>query len=345
MIADLKRVYEQASRDCAARIAALSARTDMENLQTIIYQRQYQIALKKQIDAILDMLQTEEFTSISDYLSKSYEDGFISSLYSLQKQDIPLCFPIDQSAVVKAIQTDSKISTNLYTRLGEDIKGLKTSIRAEISRGIANGFGYNEIAAQIAKGMNTPFKKAYNNAIRISRTEGTRVANQAAIDASRKAKAKGCDIVKQWSAHLDARTRDSHWAIHRQIRELDEPFSNGLMFPGDPSGRPEEVINCRCGLNQRARWALGRDETQMLGDVSQMDEKTKKRIAEMLNIPLDELEEYSKSIVPVNAKNYEDFKEKYSKIWNYKGSDLEKEAEARIAGYKAKRKNKQTPKG
>ena len=62
----------------------------------------------------------------------------------------------------------------------------------------------------------------------------------------------------------------------------------------------------------------------------------------MLNIPLDELEEYSKSIVPINAKNYEDFKEKYSKIWHYKGSDLEKEAEARIAKHKAER-NK--PKG
>ena len=75
---ELKRVYEKASQDCADKIAALSARTDMENLQSIIYQKQYQQALKKQIDGILDVLHGDEFESISAYLHECYEDGYIS---------------------------------------------------------------------------------------------------------------------------------------------------------------------------------------------------------------------------------------------------------------------------
>lgn len=263
MIEDLKRIYEQASKDCADKIAALSARTDMENLQSIIYQKQYQQALKKQIDGILELLYANEFEKIADYLNMSYEEGFVETLYSLHQQGIPLMFPIDQNAVVKAIQTDSKISTTLYSRLGEDIKALKTSIRAEISRGIVAGLSYNEIAKNIASGMNSPFNKAYNNALRISRTEGNRVANQATMDACYNARDKGADVVKSWDSTLDGKTRESHRMVDGEIKELDEKFSNGLMFPCDPAGGAAEVINCRCALLQDARWALEGSFTKM----------------------------------------------------------------------------------
>lgn len=263
VIKDLKLIYKQASEDCAAKIAALSARTDMENIQSIIYQKQYQTALKKQIDGILELLQANEFEKIADYLGVCYENGFLESLYSLNKQGIPLIFPIDQEAVVKAVQTDSKISTDLYTRLGEDIKELKTSIRAEISRGISNGSSYNDIAKQIALGMNSPFKKAFNSAVRISRTEGNRIANQSAMDACYRARDKGAEVVKQWDSTLDGKTRPSHRKADGEIRELDEKFSNGLMYPGDSSGGAAEVVNCRCALLQSARWALEGGMTKM----------------------------------------------------------------------------------
>jgi hypothetical protein len=35
-----------------------------------------------------------------------------------------------------------------------------------------------------------------------------------------------------------------------QKRKLDEKFSNGLMFPGDPAGGAYWVINCRCAMRQ-----------------------------------------------------------------------------------------------
>lgn len=83
-------------------------------------------------------------------------------------------------------------------------------------------------------------------------------------DAQHAAKGKGADIVKQWDAVLDGRTRDSHRRVDGEIRELDEKFSNGLMFPGDPSGSAAEVINCRCTSNTRSKWALDEDELETL---------------------------------------------------------------------------------
>ena len=287
----LERVYGQARNDCENKIRELSSRTDLENLQSIIYQKQYQEALKKQLEGILDNLQSEEFTSIADYLQKSYHNGYIGVMYDLTKQGIPLIVPVNQNQVVKALQTDSKLSKGLYARLGEDVNYLKRSIRAELSRGIANGSTWNEIAGKIAKGMNSPFNTSINNAIRIARTEGHRVQQSAALDAQYRAKEKGADIVKQWDSTLDNRTRPHHRMLDGQIRELDEDFEvDGLkaQAPGH-FGKPKEDCNCRCCLLQRARWALDEDE-------------------------LNELKERAAYFGLDKTKDFEEFKQKYLRL-------------------------------
>lgn len=222
-------------------------------MQSKVYQKQYQESLKKQVGDILDTMKEKEFTTVSDYLNKCYEEGFVGTMYDLQGQGIPLCFPLDQEAMVRAVQLDSKISQGLYSRLGEDVSLLKRKITAQISRGISTGMSYQQIAQQLSGYTNIGF----NNAVRIARTEGHRIQCQSGMDACHIAKEKGADVVKQWDSTLDVKTRSSHVDVDGEIKELNERFSNGLMFPGDPSGRPEEVINCRCALLQRARWAVG----------------------------------------------------------------------------------------
>ena len=295
-----------------------------------VYQKQYQEALKKQVTEILDKMHTEEFKTVSEYLDKCYEEGFVGTLYDLQGQGIPLAIPIDQEAMVRAVQLDSKLSKGLYSRLGEDISRLKRMVASDISRGISTGMTFKQIAGQLKAKTNI----GYNNAVRIARTEGHRIQCQSGMDACYKAKEMGADVVKQWDSTLDARTRESHVAIDGEIRELDEKFSNGLMFPGDPRGGPAEVINCRCALLQRARKALLDEdtiETEYIGDISKMTDKKKEMLAKKLNVPLNELEQYSKQIIPINAKDYDDFKKKYNKIWNYDNSDFKKEVEANMA--------------
>lgn len=265
-IAELKQVYAQAAKDVEKRIRELSMRTDMENLQTIIYQKQYQEVLKKQIDNVLDSLHTQEFATIESFLTNCYTDGYLGVMYDIAGQGIPIIMPIDPKQVVKALQTDSKISTKLYTRLGEDVKKLKASIRAELSRGITQGASYNQIAVKIAKGMKSDYNTAYNSAVRIARTEGHRIQCQSAYDAQKAAASKGADVVKQWNSVLDGRTRPHHRQLDGQIRELDEPFEIGTLTADYPGafGRASEDCNCRCALLQRARWALDDDELETL---------------------------------------------------------------------------------
>lgn len=236
-------------------------------LQSKVYQKNYQTALQKQVDGILDKMHTNEFKTVSDYLKTCYDDGFIGAMFDLQGQGIPLCFPLDQEAMVRAVQLDSKISQGLYSRMGEDVAMLKKHITAQVSRGVANGMSYEKIAQQIGFKMlgtyDTP-GGAYANALRIARTEGHRIQVQGTMDACYKAKEKGADVVKQWDSTLDSATRESHQKVDGEIRELDEKFSNGLMFPGDPSGGASEVVNCRCALLQRSRKGLDEAELETL---------------------------------------------------------------------------------
>lgn len=231
-------------------------------IQSKVYQKNYQKALQKRVDDVLGKMLDKEFTTVSEYINECYENGFIGTMFDLQGQGIPMCFPLDQEAMVRAVQLDSKISKGLYTKLGEDVTLLKRKITAQVSRGISTGMSYQQVAQQLAGYTSIGF----NNAVRIARTEGHRVQVQSAMDACYKAKDKGADIVKQWDAAMDKRTRESHAMVDGEIRELDKPFSNGLMFPGDPAGGAGEVVNCRCALLQMARWALDDDELQTLKD-------------------------------------------------------------------------------
>lgn len=268
IISLLERVYKKASEDCEQKIAELAARSDLQNIQSIVYQTQYQQAMKKQLDGILDTLHSQSFEGITDYLGKCYENGFYGTLYDLHGQGCPVMFPIDQRQVVKALQTDAKLSKGMYSRLGDDVSYLKKSVRAELSRGISEGSTWVEMASRISKGMNSPFKTAMNNSMRIARTEGHRIQNQAQFDTITTAKSKGADVVKQWDATLDKRTRRTHRQLDGQIRELDEPFEvdgKKAMYPGG-FGIAKEDIHCRCAMLQRARWSLDEDELNELKD-------------------------------------------------------------------------------
>jgi hypothetical protein len=237
-------------------------------IQSKIYQKQYQEQLQKQVDGILNQLHEKQYTNIADYLDECYSDGFIGTIFDMHGQGVPLMMPIDQESMVRAVQLDSKISSGLYTRLGEDVNLLKKKITAQVSRAISTGMTYAQTAQQLAGYTNI----GLNNSMRIARTEGHRIQCTAAMDACQQAKERGADVVKQWDATLDARTRESHAAVDGEIKELDEKFSNGLMFPGDPAGGAAEVVNCRCALLQRARWAVGGSFTKMNNFTKEIEE-------------------------------------------------------------------------
>jgi SPP1 gp7 family putative phage head morphogenesis protein len=259
VIDQLTKQYQRALNDIDLKIRILQSD---ELTQSRIYRIEYQKVLKKQVEAVIEKLHADQYTTIQQFLSEAYTDSFVGSAYDMFGQGLSLIMPIDRNAAVKAVVTDSKISEGLYNALGVDTKKLKQSIRAEITRGIASGMPHSEIARNISAHAKAPLGRAKT----IVRTESHRIAQAATYDAMKAAKAKGANIVKQWNSTLDGKTRSSHRRIDGQIREVEEPFEMGgkkAMYPGD-FGDPAEDCNCRCQLLQRARVAMDKEEFKVL---------------------------------------------------------------------------------
>ena len=257
-----------------------------------VYQKQFQEALYGQISGILERMQGNNYSTIESYLKGCYEDAYVGTLYDLSNQGIPVITPIDQAAVTQAILTDSKVSKGLYGALGIDIGNLKKNIAQEVSRGIASALPYSQIARNIVNTTKAPLSRAKT----ITRTEGHRVQQKSSDDAAFEAKAKGADLVKVWDSVLDGRTRPSHRKIDGEIKELEEAFSNGMKYPGDPVGRASEVVNCRCVKVHKPRWDVD-------GGFAKMDNFT------------------GEVMVFESAKDYAEFKERY---WSKENVDYMK---------------------
>lgn len=284
IISELKDVYKKALEDIGEKIKILMSD---EMTQSKIYQIEFQKALQGQISAILENMNSNQYERVHDYLKGCYEDGFIGTLYDLQGQGIPLILPLNQEEIVEALLLESKISEGLYTKMGNNVEVLKKNISFEIARGISTSSPYSQIARNLRSSANMTL----NQSMRIVRTEGNRIHNKSALNACRRAKEAGADVLKMWDATLDGLTRPRHRQLDGQIREVTEDFEVDGLTVSAPLhfGIAAEDCNCRCHLLTKARWEMDEPFTKWNNETSEL-------------MYFD------------NVKDYQDFKKNY---WNH----------------------------
>ena len=151
---------------------------------------------------------------------------------------------VDADTVRNLAVTDTSLLPYKELDPAKDIPWNMKKINAETLQGILQGESMDKIAKRLrnVKEMNK------TQAIRSARTIVTGAENKGRQDSYARAEADGIILQKEWLATNDGRTRHSHAMLDGAIVDQDKKFDNGLMYPGDPSGRPEEVYNCRCTL-------------------------------------------------------------------------------------------------
>lgn len=125
-------------------------------------------------------------------------------------------------------------------------------VKATLEEGIRRGETMDELAGRVQAEMG---QIDAGQAHTIAQTETASAYNTGRMDGMRR---HGI-AHKSWLTADDDRVRKMHTKAEADgAIPIDDKFSNGLMYPGDPEGGPAEVINCRCTLEAAEAASAGR---------------------------------------------------------------------------------------
>ena len=148
-------------------------------------------------------------------------------------------------------QNESPFSKIAYRNLGNDLR-IRRRLQNEMAIATMLGEDTNKLRKRIQKVTGQTARQA----MRVARTERTRVQSQARVQAMEEASSLGLDIEYEWSTRM-VNSRDTHKAMNGQRRKTGEAFNSPsgavLRYPGDPSAPAKEVINCQCVLIPRLK--------------------------------------------------------------------------------------------
>lgn len=155
----------------------------------------------------------------------------------------------DETAVTNLIKNQPNLLPKKNLNKEKDIAWNMKKISNQVAQTIVQGENIEKLSKRMATVTGQNWKAMLTHA----RTAYTGAQNAGRYQRLSEAKDMGINVVKEWMATLDGRTRDSHRHMDgEQVKVGDKwhpfKFSNNCRFPGDPEGPPWEVYNCRCTL-------------------------------------------------------------------------------------------------
>lgn len=141
------------------------------------------------------------------------------------------------------------------------IQGVTETTRRQIVNAVDTGYRDGATLPEVARSIREVIPAiARYRADAIARTETHGAANYGSVEAAKETR---LPLRKEWLAAQDDRTRSieardpdqfGHLQADGQKVGMDEPFLiprlgggvEPLMYPGDPSASPGNVVNCRC---------------------------------------------------------------------------------------------------
>lgn len=162
--------------------------------------------------------------------------GIISEFGEEVQEQIGGEFAMDNPKVIerRSIHLQTLLLVNLTTK-------------RYIERALYDGLVSAQTVDDMAENMRGIFEKAIEDRSRIIAINQTVAAAglgkyMAAILAD--------GAKKTWVTMEDKRVRETHVEVNGTTEEIYEKFSvgGGMLYPGDPAGGAEEVVNCRCTL-------------------------------------------------------------------------------------------------
>lgn len=251
---EMKKKSEHYFADFESEVAEKMAQVEAGDLSQSVFTNWYQTKIMRN-EAMQDMLLSFADRMVkADKVAASYINDATPGIFSLNAN----------YEGYRISQAHDGISWSIYNEetvrklfLQDEIQLPKRTINTAVDKAwnlkklngaLISGIVQGKSPKHLAESFDQVQGMGRSAAMRAARTAFTGAQNAGRVDSYNRAEAMGIEVLKEWMCSLDSRTRDSHRDLDGERRKPDEKFSNGLMYPGDPDGAPEEVYNCRCTL-------------------------------------------------------------------------------------------------
>lgn len=263
---EVEKVYKEAARDLQKKLDTYLRKFEIKDKikrqqlekgeitkAEYDYWRTGQILMGERWQEMRDTLAAD--LSNSNQIAASIVNGYTPEVYALNHNYgtyeaetgamVDTSYTLyDRDTVERLIRDNPQLLPEAKVNIPKDQRWNQQKITSAITQGILQGESIRDIAKRMQRvsGMNR------NQAITNARTITTSAENAGRINSYKRAESMGIKMKKVWLATLDGRTRDSHRNLDGEKVSVDESFSNGCGYPGDPQGPAREVYNCRCTL-------------------------------------------------------------------------------------------------
>lgn len=211
-----------------------------------------QVGRGKRWEALRDQMSeriTDANKIAADYINnvtpKVYAENYNYAAYTIEQVGDDISFTLlDENTVRHLSESQKDLLPKAGVNIPKDQKWNQKKLQNALLQGILMGDSIGDLAGRLESVANMN----RNSAIRNARTMVTGAQNGGRQKSYEEAEAMGIKIQKEWMSAKDNRVRDSHAQLNGVRVRYNKPFPNGCRYPGDPSGRPEEVYNCRCTM-------------------------------------------------------------------------------------------------
>lgn len=191
-------------------------------------------------DDIEDILNAEAYEA----LIKQYIEEIDKALLEAFKQGY-----MDTLATFEFLPPNERALEFLKAYGAKEVKYITETTREQMREVLAKAFEENLSVGQVTERIRAKFEEiGQGRAATIARTE-TLSAVSAGQEQKRQdwqAQFPDQKLKKMWISAQDDRVRDSHVNLDGKSVDVNDAFENGLKYPREEGGAPEEVINCRC---------------------------------------------------------------------------------------------------
>ena len=185
---------------------------------------------------------------INDTTPFAFAESLNYATYEIEKDaSINTSFTlVDEGTVTSLIRDNPNLIPQAAIKNGFDVWQV-----GKINSALLQGVLLGDSIDTIAKRLKNVTNQDINSSIRTARTLTTACENLGRMRSYERAIGLGIKLKKIWIATNDNRTRHSHALLDEEMVEVEEEFSNGCKFPGDPDGKPSEIYNCRCSMRTK----------------------------------------------------------------------------------------------